>query len=118
MRLLKWIWNKTVSLWKWLWQQLKDWRTFVIFVVVFLVLSFEVWGFYLIGFITGNGWWHAAASACWLFWLGPFTPFLPICIGVTLGIKKLFYRKKTVKPKGVYRIPIKGLKLKQDLPHA
>lgn len=28
------------------------------------------------------------ASACLVFWAGPFTPFFPICIGITLAIKR------------------------------
>lgn len=74
---------------KWLWQQLKDWRNLVIFVIVFIVLSCEVWVPYLVYFITGSKWWLAIGSACWAFWLGPFTPFLPLCIVITLGIRKL-----------------------------
>ena len=69
---------------RWLRAQLKDWRNLVIFIIVYIILSFEVWGFYLIGFITGVGWWHAAASACWTFWLGPLFSFSDL-IGQKLG---------------------------------
>jgi hypothetical protein len=91
--------NKIKVFCGWVFSQLKDWKTFVLFLMVFLVMSFEVWGFYLIGIITGEGWWIAAASACWLFWLGPFTPFFPLCIAITLAIKKLIEKFKNRKGK-------------------
>lgn len=91
---MRWLWNKIVSVWKWVWKQLKDWHNLVIFVIVFLVVSCEVWVPYLIGVITGDGYWFAIGSACWAFWLAPFTPFLPLCIAITLGIRKLWDKIK------------------------
>ena len=78
----------------WLKDNIKDWRTFLIFGIVCAVVSCEVWLPYLMGFITWgtdfSKWCFGIASACWLFWLGPGTPFLPICIGLTILIKSLF----------------------------
>lgn len=91
---MRWLWNKIVSVWKWIWRQLKDWHNLVIFVIVFLVVSCEVWVPYLTGAITGDGYWFAIGSACWAFWLAPFTPFLPLCIAITLGIRKLWDKIK------------------------
>lgn len=80
-------------------KNLKDLTTWIIFAIVFLTLSSEVWGFYLLGIITGNEWFYGIASACWLFWLGPFTPFLPLCVGITIGIKEGINRWKKKKKK-------------------
>ena len=91
---MKRILNKSKSLLKWLWTQLKDWRNLIIFSIVFLVISCEVWVPYLLGVITGDGYWFAIGSACWAFWLAPFTPFLPLCIVITLGIRKLLDKIK------------------------
>ena len=74
----------------WIKDNIKDWRTAVIFIIVFLLLSSEVWIFYLLGIIFQNAWFYAVASTCWLFWLGPATPFLPLCICITILIKGLF----------------------------
>ena len=78
----------------WLKDNIKDWKTAIIFIIVFLVVSCEVWVPYLLGFITWgtdfSKWCFGIASACWIFWLGPFTPFLPICIVLTILIKSLF----------------------------
>ena len=84
-------WEKLKSLflfpWKWVWVNIRDWKTFIIFVIVFLVVSSEVWGLYLIGWIFDNNWCVSAASACWLFWLGPGTPFMVIVIFLTIATK-------------------------------
>lgn len=67
-------------------------RMLIIFCIVFILLSSEVWVPYLIGFITGNQWWIGIGSACWAFWLGPFTPFLELCIVITFGVDSLWRR--------------------------
>jgi hypothetical protein len=66
------------------------WSCLWLFGIVCAVMSCEVWIPYIIGFVTNNAWWYGIGSACWLFWLGPFTPFIPLCIAITLGLKKLF----------------------------
>lgn len=85
----------------WIFDNIKDWRTAVVFIIVFLAMSSEVWVFYLLGIITWGSdfskWCMGVASACWLFWLGPFTPFLPICIGLTAGIKAVINKIKNKK---------------------
>jgi len=96
-RLLGWIWFWISFPFIWIWNNIRDWRTAVIFVIVFLAVSSEVWVPYLIAFI---GWNNeplrismlSAGSACWLFWLGPGTPFLVIVISLTIAVKGLFDR--------------------------
>ena len=86
----------------WIWINVRDWRTAVIFAIVFLLVSSEVWVPYLLGVIF----WanepikiamFSFGSACWLFWLGPGTPFLVICIVLTIAIKSLFNKIKNNK---------------------
>ena len=72
-----------------MWVNIRDWRTAIIFVATVIVVSSEVWVMYLLYLITGNEWYLGIGSACWLFWLGPGTPFMVICIGITMGIKAL-----------------------------
>ena len=79
----------------WIIHNIRDWRTAVIFVIVLLLISSEVWVPYLLALIFWNneGWrigLLSFASACWLFWLGPGTPFLVICISITIAVKALF----------------------------
>lgn len=89
-RFWKWIWFFIAFPWVWTWQNIQDWRTAVIFVICFLVISSEVWVPYLIYFITKNAWWLGIGSACWLFWLGPGTPFMLLCVACTAGVKAIF----------------------------
>lgn len=77
--------------------QLKDKTNVIIFLIVFAVLSSEVWVPYLIAIITGNKWWWAVGSACWAFWLAPFTPFLPLCLVVTFCVRKIYDKIKRKK---------------------
>lgn len=86
---MKKLWLKCKAFIRWILKQLKDKTNILIFVIVFLVLSSEVWIPYLLAIITGNKWWWGIGSACWAFWLAPFTPFLPLCLAITFGIRKI-----------------------------
>lgn len=98
-RFFKWIWYWIAFPFKWIWTNIRDWRTAIIFVIVFLLVSSEVWVPYLIGVICwGNealrNTMFGVGSACWLFWIGPGTPFMVICIGLTIAVKGLFNKIK------------------------
>lgn len=81
--------EKSKALVKGLFAQLKDRTNIIIFSIVFLVLSSEIWVPILLGTITQNAWWYGIAATCWGFWLAPFTPFFPLCIAVTFGVRKV-----------------------------
>ena len=98
-RFWKWAWYLCAFPFLWIWVNIRDWRTALIFIFVALIVSSEVWVPYLIAVIC----WSnepvrismlSVGSACWLFWIGPGTPFLVICIGLTIGIKALFNKIK------------------------
>lgn len=92
-RFWKWVWYLLAFPFVWLFYNIRDWRTLIIFVIVFLAVSIEVWLPYLLAIITWGSafskWCIGIASACWIFWLGPGTPFLPLCIFLTIAIKGL-----------------------------
>lgn len=74
-------------------------RPLIIYIITNIVLSSEVWVPYLLGLIIPSiriQMW-SIGSVCWAFWLGPFTPFIPLCILITLGIDSLILklRRKT-----------------------
>lgn len=88
----------------WTWVNIRDWHTFVIFVTVFVIMSSEIWLPYLIGLIF----WEneslriamfSFGSACWVFWAMPMTPFLLICVFLTMAIKGIFNKIKDRKSK-------------------
>lgn len=61
----------------------------VIFSIWLVAVSSEVWVSYLMGLLTigtdASAWWLSIASACWLFWMGPGTPFMAIVLGLTVA---------------------------------
>jgi len=98
-RIFKWIWYLISFPFVWIFYNIRDWRTALIFLIVFLVVSSEVRLPYLLGIIFYSNepfriTMFSVASACWLFWLGPGTPFLVIVISLTIAIKSLFNKIK------------------------
>ena len=80
--------DKFIRFCRWVWQECKDTKTFLLLLLVIAVVYSPVWGGYLLYTAFGWKWASVMASACLLFWAGPFTPFFPICIGITLSIKR------------------------------
>lgn len=82
------------KIWQWLKRNLTDRTTRWVFIIVYLIMSFPVWGFYLLGFIFQNKWLLGIASTILAIILGPGTPFLPLCLGISVGIIALIRRFK------------------------
>lgn len=97
-RLVKWLHHLILFPFKWLWYNIRDVSTFVIFVVVFLCLSSIVWLPYVLSFIfKGTPFgisMFAFGSTAWAIILGPGTPFMVVCIGITIGVKTIFNKIK------------------------
>lgn len=71
-------------------KQLKTPATLIIFILVVAIIGSEVWVSYILYWITHNEIFLIVASAGLFFWnVVPCTPFIPICMGITLGIVKL-----------------------------
>lgn len=85
--------KKIKNLLKYIWHELKDWKNLIIFAIVCIVVGSSVWLPLLLGFITGNAWWYGIAAAIEAIWLGP-VPFLPICFGITIIIRKIINKMK------------------------
>ena len=85
--------DKFIRFCRWVWQECKDTKTFLLLLMVIAVVYSPVWGGYLLHAIFGWKWASIMASACLVFWAGPFTPFFPICVGITLSIKRWVGRK-------------------------
>ena len=83
------LWKRVKTFLLWLLRTLGDRTNICIFLAVCAVVSCEVWIPYLLAVLTGNEWWWAVGSACWAFWLAPFTPFIPLCIAVTAAVRKI-----------------------------
>lgn len=85
---------KFINFCKWVWSECKDWHTVVIFAVVVVVMYTPVWGGYLCHALFGKKWFSVLATTYLAFWAGPFTPYFPLCIAITLGIKRLIEKIK------------------------
>lgn len=81
--------NKTIQFCKWIWSECKDWRTLVLLLIVVVIMYTPVWGGYLLHILFGIKWGSVVATAYLAFWAGPFTPYFPLCIAITFGIKRL-----------------------------
>lgn len=73
---------------------LKDWRNWLIFAAVYAVMTSPTWAGWLLFLITGDSWHLTYSSAYMAFWSLPFTPLIPLCVAITMGIRKLIHRKK------------------------
>lgn len=87
-RLLYWLFKP----FRYLWAELHDWRFLVVFAVVIVAVGSEVWvPLVLAGLFWGDEAFRismlATAGTFEAFWLAPFTPFLGICIALTIAIK-------------------------------
>lgn len=88
---------KLKKLFKWIWEQVNDWHNLVILLVVAFI--FSGMPLYILGFIFGATHLHLIASGIIAFWVGPFTPFWPLCIAITLFIRRIFDKKWAEKQK-------------------
>ena len=87
---MKKIWNKIVTFFKWIWIQVKDWHNLVILAIVAPLLFCLCVLLITVALFFTDGKIHLiiATSTVLAFWAGPFTPFWPLCIAITLGIRK------------------------------
>ena len=88
-----WAWVALLMKWpfKWLWMACHDWRLILIFVAWAAILGCEVWVPLLIAWLVPplRASMLAVAGTCEAFWLSPFTPFMPLCIALTMGTKAI-----------------------------
>lgn len=103
-RFLKRLWHLASWPFKWLWAQCHDWKFLALFVAVMAVVSSEVWIFYLLAFLSWgtdfSKWALGIGSAMWAFWLLPGTPFIPLCMALTIGLRAIVDKIKGRKGKG------------------
>ena len=90
MKLLK---QKFINFLKWIKKECKDWKTLIVLICVIIIMYMPVWLGYLLYFIFKWNWCLVVASVTAAFWFGPLTPFFPLCIALTLSIKKVMQIK-------------------------
>ena len=85
--------QKAINLWDWLKNECKDWKTLIVLICVIIIMYSPVWLGYLLYFIFKWNWCLVMASVIAAFWFGPLTPFFPLCIAITLSVKKVMQIK-------------------------
>ena len=85
--------KKCKAVFRRLWASCRDARTIALFFVVVIVLYTPAWGGLFLYAVTNNDLYLAAATSYVLFWAGPFTPFFPLCLAITLGLRRLLRRR-------------------------
>ena len=86
--------SKLKKVWQWLRANLINKETFVFFLIAEIIFWSPCIVTGLLAVIVDAWWWTAFGAIC-LFWAGPFTPAVPLQIGLTLLLKKIFNRKKS-----------------------
>lgn len=94
---LKKLWQsireKTHKVWVWLRKNALNKDMFLSFLIAELIF----WSPNIVCGILAlvvSPWWWTAFSSIIVFWAGPFTPAVPLQIGLALAIKKLFTKIK------------------------
>jgi len=85
--------QKAINVLAWLKKECKDWKTLLVLICVIIIMYTPVWLGYLLYFIFKWNWCLVMASVTAAFWFGPLTPFFPLCIAITLSIKKVMQIK-------------------------
>ena len=98
-KLFGFIYKKIKGFIKWIWSECRDWRTLILLGAVCLAVGFPVWGGYLLYFITHLEWALILATALLAFWWLPGAPYFAVCVAITLGIKRLWQRRRKKKDK-------------------
>ena len=80
--------NKLISLWRWLRKNVLNKDMFLSVIIAELIFWSPVIVTGLLAIII-DPWWWTACTAIMLFWAGPFTPAVPLQIGLAVLIKKL-----------------------------
>ena len=88
------LWEKVKAFFRWILDECRDWRTVVLLIAVVATVYSPVWVGYLLKLIFGWHWASVMATAVLVFWAGPFTPFFPVCVALTLAIKKWWEKRK------------------------
>ena len=79
---------KLVSLWRWLRKNVLNKEMLLSVIIAELIFWSPVIVTGLLAIII-DPWWWTACTAIILFWAGPFTPAVPLQIGLAVLIKKL-----------------------------
>lgn len=89
------MWKKFIMFWKnffiMVWEIIKSMKSIRGLISLFIAyMIFHGWAliFFIIGLLSGNGWFLGIGSAVMLFWFGPGTPVIPLIIVTAFIIQR------------------------------
>lgn len=82
---------------RWLWYNIRDWRSAVCIIISLLLWSSSVWAFYLASLLNGwtttpkGRWLFGIGSTVWVWWASPVgSPFILFVTFTGIGMKMVF----------------------------
>jgi|SRR5690554_282294 len=96
------IWRYFINFWKGIWAVIKsmgNWRGVLSLLIVWLVVSGA--GLVVLGFIFQNNWLKGIGLTIYAFWLGPFTPLIPLIIALAMVVQRFVFLDRNVSYKNV-----------------
>ena len=84
--------EKFVGFWKWCKENVFK-RDIIIWIIIAELIF---WSPVIVSLILAqfNAWWYGVGSVFILFWAGPFTPAVPLQIGLAIGLRKIYNKLK------------------------
>lgn len=98
-RLIKWMIQKGINFFKWVWRECRNWQTVLLLAFVCLVVGAPVWVCGLLGLIFNWAWAWAVFAALLAFWWLPGMPYFAVCVSITIIIKRVFQKYRRKHPK-------------------
>ncbi len=96
--IIKWIIRFFINLFKLIWETIKTmktWRGVLSLFISFMIFAGWAYVFIGVGIIVKNPSLVAIGSAVALFWIGPFTPLIPIVLIVAFLIQRYIFRDRS-----------------------
>lgn len=84
--------ERTKKVWQWLRKNALN-KQMIVYVLIAEAIFWSPCVVTALLALIVNPWWWTAFGAICAFWAGPFTPAVPLQIGLAVLIKKLFKRK-------------------------
>lgn len=99
---MKKAWRAFANFWKGIWEIVKsmgNWRGVLSLLIVWLIISGS--GIFVLGFVFNNTLLKGIGIAMYAFWLGPFTPLIPLNIALAMVVQRFVFLDKNVSWKSI-----------------
>jgi hypothetical protein len=77
---------------KWLKENIFIKDMFIYIMIAIMIFYIPSWGSFIIAIITRNEYYYAVSIGWIILWAGPFTPTIPIILGIAISIQQITKR--------------------------